>query len=95
MGNLSCYQRLTSFFVSQLVMFVCFIKQTQKGLHTHTYFCNSKCFTFSVTLLYLRLRPFAETVLWENRLQQGHVQQVDQSGQGARGRPEDIQDRMC
>ena len=32
-----------------------------------------------------------ETVLWEDRLQQGHVQQVDPSGQSTRGRPQDIQ----
>lgn len=36
-----------------------------------------------------------ETVLREDRLQQGHVQQVDPSRQDTRGRAEDIQDCTC
>lgn len=33
-----------------------------------------------------------ETSLWEGGFQQGHVQQVDPSGQGPRGRSQDLQD---
>lgn len=36
-----------------------------------------------------------ETVLWEDRLQQSHVQQVDQTGQRTRGGATDIQECMC
>lgn len=60
-----------------------------------TYCCNSTFLIFQATLLYLCVCPFAEVVLWEDRLQQGHVQQVDQGGQDTRRRPEDIQDCTC
>lgn len=46
-----------------------------------------------VTLSNLYIYPCSETVLWKDRLQQGHVQQVDPSGQSTRRRPEDIQSR--
>lgn len=60
-----------------------------------TYCCSSTFVLSSVTSLPLCVCPRAETLLWEDRLQQGHVQQVDQSGQGTRGRPQDIQSRAC
>lgn len=50
---------------------------------------------FQLNFLKLCYYFCVETAIWEDRLQQGHVQQVDKSGQGPRGWPQDIQDCRC
>lgn len=50
---------------------------------------------FQLNFLKLFHHLCVETAIWEDRLQQGHVQQVDKSGQGPWGWPQDIQDCRC
>lgn len=74
------------------------------------YVCQTSVLNFPMSASLMYFQPFlmfqlnflklchhlcVETAIWEDRLQQGHVQQVDKSGQGPRGWPQDIQDCRC